>query len=219
VSERIAAPVDPDEARRRAQHILSDRRFRPSSTPRPLRGPLQWLGDRISSLFGHVADFVTASPLIWMSLLVGAVGLFGWFVARHARHRPARAAAARADRGSAAVETESADALERDADAAERDCDLARALRLRFRAGLLRLGERGAITYRPSVTTSEVRRALDSRPFDDLAGTFEAVTYGGRVADPPAVDTARREWPRVLEHAVSVRPEGSPVRTEATRRP
>jgi hypothetical protein len=64
-----------------------------------------------------------------------------------------------------------------------------------------------------------VRRALDSRPFDDLAGTFEAVTYGGRAADPPAVDTARREWPRVLEHAVSVRPEGSPVRTEATRRP
>ena len=35
--------------------------------------------------------------------------------------------------------------------------------------------------------------------FDDLAGTFEAVTYGGRTAKPPDVERARREWPRVLE--------------------
>ncbi len=67
--------------------------------------------------------------------------------------------------------------------------------------GLLRLGDRGAIRYRPSVTTGEVRRALDSHRFDDLAGTFEAVTYGGRAADPPDVDAARREWPHVLEES------------------
>ena len=40
---------------------------------------------------------------------------------------------------------------------------LDRAVRLRFRAGLLRLGDRGAIRYRPSVTTGEVRRTLGSR--------------------------------------------------------
>ncbi len=51
----------------------------------------------------------------------------------------------------------------------------------------------------PSVTTGEVRRTLDSRRFDDLAGTFEAVTYGGRPAEAPDADSARREWPRVLE--------------------
>jgi hypothetical protein len=216
---RAAPGVDPDEARRRAQQILSDRRFRSSPTPRPLRGPLQWLGDRISSLLGHLADLVSASSLIWIGLLATAIALIVWFVARQLRRRPARAAAAHAARATTGADTETADELEREADAAERDGDLARALRLRFRAGLLRLGDRGAIAYRPSVTTGEVRRVLDSRRFDDLAGTFEAVTYGGRAADPPAVDTARREWPHVLEDtAPSARPEGSLVRTEESRR-
>ena len=100
-----------------------------------------------------------------------------------------------------ATDTEDADALERAADAAERDGDLDRAVRLRFRAGLLRLGDRGAIRYRPSVTTGEVRRTLGSQRFDDLAGTFEAVAYGGRAAEGPDVDASRREWPRVLEEA------------------
>ena len=90
--------------------------------------------------------------------------------------------------GDRADDGEDPDALERAADEAERDGDLDRAVRLRFRAGLLRLGDRGAIRYRPSVTTGEVRRTLDSRRFDDLAGTFEAVTYGGRAADRPDVD-------------------------------
>ncbi len=198
---RTTPGVDPDEARRRAQQILSSRRFRASPTPRPLRGPLQWLGDRISSLLGHLADLVTASPLIWISLLAAGIVLIVWFVTRQLARRPARAAAAHASRVGAVVDSETADELERQADAAEHDGDLARALRLRFRAGLLRLGDRGAIAYRPSLTTGEVRRALDSRRFDGLAGTFEAVTYGGRAADPPAVDTARREWPQVLEES------------------
>jgi hypothetical protein len=74
-------------------------------------------------------------------------------------------------------------------------------VRLRFRAGLLRLGDRGAIRYRPSVTTGEVRRVLGSETFDELARTFEAVAYGGRPASNPDVDTARREWPRVVSTA------------------
>jgi hypothetical protein len=63
----------------------------------------------------------------------------------------------------------------------------------------LRLGDRGAIEYRPSVTTGEVRRALGNETFDDLAGTFEEVAYAGRPAVPPDVESARRHWPRVLE--------------------
>ena len=90
-------------------------------------------------------------------------------------------------------ESEDPDELERAADAAERDGRLDDALRLRFRAGLLRLGDRGAIRYRPSVTTDEVRRALGSETFDELARTFEAVAYGGRDAAPPDVDAARRD--------------------------
>ncbi len=51
------------------------------------------------------------------------------------------------------------------------------------------------------MTTGEVRRTLDSERFDGLAGTFEAVAYGGRTADRPDVDESRREWPHVLEES------------------
>jgi Domain of unknown function (DUF4129) len=194
-----AQVVDPDNARREAQHILSDRRFRPSSTPRPLRGPLQWLGDRLTSALDHLGNlFGSASIWIWIVLLVAVVTVVAWAISK----RVGRRAASAPNRGRApasADDAESADALERAADAAERDGDLDRAVRLRFRAGLLRLGDRGTITYRPSVTTGEVRRTLASPRFDDLAGTFESITYGGQAADRPDVETARREWPHVLE--------------------
>jgi hypothetical protein len=91
--------------------------------------------------------------------------------------------------------------LERAADAAEHAGQLDVAVRLRFRAGLLRLGDRGAIRYRPSVTTNEVRRVLGSDAFDELARTFDAIAYGGRDAEPPDVDAARREWPRIVAGA------------------
>jgi hypothetical protein len=89
--------------------------------------------------------------------------------------------------------------LERRADAAEAAGDLDAALRLRFRAGLLRLDARGRIEYRPSISTHEVRRALHSEGFDRLAATFDDVVYGGRPADPGDVSAARERWPDVVD--------------------
>jgi len=193
--------VDPDSARRDAQRILSDRKYRSGPTPRPLRGPLRWLGDRLESLFRPLGRLLNGIPWqVWLLAPIIVVAFIVWVVVRGHRGRALRAASGRSAR-STPEEKEDPNALERAADEAERDGDLARAVRLRFRAGLLRLGDRGAITYRPSVTTREVRHALASSRFDDLAGTFEAVTYGGRAADRPDVDSARREWPRVLEEA------------------
>ena len=91
--------------------------------------------------------------------------------------------------------------LEREADAAERRGDLDVALRLRFRAGLLRLDRAGAIHFRPSITTGQVARRLRLPSFDDLAITFDAVAYGGRHASATDLQSARAEWPRVLERA------------------
>jgi len=181
--------------------MLSDGRFRSSNTPRPLRSPLRWLADRIDSVFGAIGRMLgSVSGVLWLTAAVIVLAVVVWALVRARSRRAARVPAV-TPRRRAPEEDEDPDALERAADAAERDGDLDRAVRLRFRAGLLRLGGRGAIRYRPSVTTGEVRRTLASPRFDDLAGTFEAVTYGGKTADPPDVDAARREWPSVLEES------------------
>ena len=204
---RPAAAVDPEAARRAAQRILADRRFRPSPTPRPLRGPLRWLADRIENVFGPIGRLISmVSGRDWLVAVGVVVAAIAWIVMRRRRRRSMTAPVGKTARVAPTgtdtdTDTEDPDALERAADAAERDGDLARAVRLRFRAGLLRLGDRGAIRYRPSVTTGEVRTTLRSQRFDDLAGTFEAVAYGGRPADRPDVDASRREWPHVLEEA------------------
>ena len=195
--------VDPDRARHDAADILRDRRFRHDPAPRPLRGPLEWLGDRLRSVGNGVADAFRAVPgPTWVSVAFAAVlaivALVVWLV-RAQGISPAASARA----GSARDATrENPATLEREADAAERNGDLERALRLRFRAGLLRLDERGAIRYRPSLTTGEVRRLLGSETFDDLAARFEQVTYGREPAEPDDLASARSNWPRVVENAL-----------------
>ena len=75
-------------------------------------------------------------------------------------------------------------------------------MRLRFRAGLLRLDrDAHAIRYRPSIPTSEVRAELSSSTFDEIADTFESVTYGGTDAEARDTAEAKREWPRVVQAA------------------
>ncbi len=201
MSARFSEPVDPDSARAAARDILGHRQFRRSHTPRPLRKPLNWLGDRLTGIthwIGRVLSHVPIALLFLIALV--AVGLAAAFIV--SRVRSNRGAASRTQRrANDGTQVEDPAKLERAADAAEQAGHLDLAVRLRFRAGLLRLGDRGAIRYRPSVTTNEVRRVLGSETFDELARTFDAVAYGGRDAEPPDVDAARREWPRVVAGA------------------
>jgi hypothetical protein len=196
----MRAAVDPDEARQVARDILGGRQYRSSPAPRPLRKPLTWIGDRVRSFFDWIGRAVGHVPaLVWLLLAAVALVLAIVYIAMHVhgrRNPEQHARAADTQDG-----TEDPRELERRADAAERAGRLDEALRLRFRAGLLRLGARGAIRYRPSVTTNEVRRVLGSKTFDELARTFDAVAYGGRDAGLPDLDTARREWPHVVAGA------------------
>jgi hypothetical protein len=77
------------------------------------------------------------------------------------------------------------------------------ALRLRFRAGLLRLDDAGAITLRPSLTADQVARVVAVPAMHDLAMTFDEVVYGGRSATATDVDASRRAWTLVLASAAS----------------
>jgi hypothetical protein len=162
---------------------------------------LQWIGDRLQPVWDWFADVFGRVPgLVW--ILLGVLGLVALLTYIALKIRRAATISGRDRTGTFAgvgERPEDPDALDREADDAERDGDLDRAVRLRFRAGLIRLGKRGAITYRPSVTTGEVRRVLGSDTFDDLARTFDSVTYGGREAEQPDVAAARHDWPRVLD--------------------
>ena len=190
-------------AARAAQHILSGGQFRTAPTPRPLRKQLNWLGDRLHGIvdwFGRVLSHVPALLLLLAALavLVAAITYVVTMIrARRGRRDRTRRSAAASSARTPKIPTSSSGA----ADAAERAGRLDVALRLRFRAGLLRLGDRGAIRYRPSLTTNEVRHALGSESFDELARTFEAVAYGGRDAAPPDLDAARQAWPHVVADA------------------
>lgn len=198
ISTRVA--VDADAARTDARDILSDARFRGSSTPKPLRGPLDWIGDRLRGIGNAIADVADGVPdLVWWMLAAALIGVVVMLVVRDARRRRSGGASERVPFGTIGGRRDDPSELEALADAAERSGDFDTAVRLRFRAGLLRLDERGALLFRPSLTTGEVRRLLGSATFDELAVTFEEIAYGGREATPPDASSARDSWRAVLD--------------------
>jgi hypothetical protein len=199
------AAVSPATARARAAAILRDRRFHGGPAPRPLHGVFTAIGnaagaviDPIRKLVDRITSgFPGGAPVFWLllaALVVAAAALLTTHTVRR------RAAAVERLRGETVGGPggKSPAALEREADEAEQANDLEHAIRLRFRAGLLRLDLARAIEFRPSITTTEVSDALRSPAFDELALTFEEVAYGGRRAGPPDVDEALSEWPALL---------------------
>jgi len=206
VGDAEVALIDPGAAREEARRILAGRRFRSEPVPRPLRGVLEWVGDRLNDLATFVADAVRPIPgPTWSALAAIALVIVVLLLARSVRRRDGRVRRrgpeARADRRAA----DDPDALEVAADEAERRGDLSMALRLRFRAGLLRLDGRGVIAFRPSLTTNEVRRLLGSETFEELAAVFEEVAYGEREAEPGEVAAARESWRCLLRDAERTR--------------
>jgi hypothetical protein len=194
-----AAAAPARDPRGEAREILSQRRFTGTSVPGPFRGILDWLGDRLRRVGDRLGDAVPGGrPVLWPAL-AALVGLLAAIVARRTLTRRVRAATHAA--AAAAGPRDDARELERRADGAEAAGDLETALRLRFRAGLLRLDARGAIEFRPSISTYEVRRALQSPDFDALAADFDDVVYGGRPAAPGDVEASRRRWPAVVSEA------------------
>jgi hypothetical protein len=193
--------IDPETARDQARDILDQRRYQPADVPRPFEGALDWLGDRLRPI-GDFFDRLLSSWPGRLALIAGLIALVAVVTTAIARRR-GRGVSPGGGRGRRRIGEESLDPgqLERDADAAERRGDLDLALRLRFRAGLLRLDAAGAIRFRPSLTSGEVRRRLRLPTFDDLALTFDEVAYGGRRASAGDVGTAREHWPRVLADA------------------
>jgi hypothetical protein len=195
----LAQSPSADESRAQAREILQERRFEGSDLPRPFAGLLRWLGERlqpVADFFEDLADRIPGGPPVLYALLGALVLLAAALIARGSIRRTA-AAAGRAARARSAAREDPAD-LEREADRAAAAGEWETAVRLRFRAGLLRLDARDAIEYRPSMTTGEVSRAIFSPAFDRVGADFDAIAYGGRPAHEADEAASREGWRRVL---------------------
>jgi hypothetical protein len=207
VRSGLVGAVDPDAARRAAEDILADERFHPRRGPRPFAGFFRRLGelvvDPILRFFRSIGDaFPDVGTVPWLLLAVAVVAAAALLTARlSARQSRRRFAGDRAVGGD--EEGLDPDELERRAADAEGRGELGTALRLRFRAGLLRLADAGVLRLRPGLTNAAVSRALRSPRFDELALDFDEVAYGGRPATPDDIAAARSAWPAVLETARS----------------
>ena len=203
------APGEParrgPEARGDAEEILSDNRYEGSDLPRPFKGLLEEIGDALRPIWDRIRntfeDIAGATPggsaTLWTITAALLLALLATLGSRTLRDRAEAGAEARAAAGRPERETPAQ--LERDADRAEREGDLERALRLRFRAGLLRLDAREAISFRPSISPREVSHALRPPEFDQLAALFDGVVYGGREPTAEDVKASRRGWETVLK--------------------
>lgn len=196
LAEAPAAGRAEGDPRAAARDVLDQRKYRRSTVPQPLRGPFERLGAWLDDLYDWLVERVPGGGFgVWALLAAIVLVLAGVLSSRAVRRRveEERAAATVARRAG-----EDPRALEREADAAERRGDHATAIRLRFRAGLLRLDARGAIELRPGLTTGAIARTLRSPAFDDVAETFEEVAYGGRPATKADVAAAKTGWKTVL---------------------
>jgi hypothetical protein len=204
-SPALAVP-DAETARRQAERILSEDRFHEPEVPRPFRGVLEWIGERLEPLrdaLARVADAVPGGRAgVWVivaSLVLIASALA---VTKLAARRARLVMEPRRYNGRRGRDEDPA-ALERAGAEAERRGDFDAAVRLRFRAGLLRLDGAHVIEWRPSLTSGGVARAIRSPAFDELAASFDAIAYGGRRAETTDVELARRKWPHVLQEVRS----------------
>jgi hypothetical protein len=194
-----AAPAAVGDPSSQARAILAESRFHGSSVPRPLHGFLVWLGDRlqpVADAFRWVGDrFVFGRWGLGAFLAALVVAVSAFVALKVARRRGASTVERRLAARYAGLDPAQ---LEREADAAEAQDDPAQALRLRYRAGLLRLGRARVLPLRESLTTAEARRALGLPSFDTLARTHDEVVFGGRIAVPQDAVDARSGWRDVL---------------------
>jgi hypothetical protein len=183
------------EARQEARDILAEGRFRESELPRPLERPLAWIGDRLESVFGGLD--VPGGPAVgWLLLSALVLGL-GLAVGLLLVRSRAPSAVARPGRtgGTDAVDPAQ---LEREADAAEQSGELERALRLRFRAGVLRLAARRLVDDPDGVTSGALVRLLRSPEFVPAVVAFDEVVYGRRAPTTEDARLAREGWRAAL---------------------
>lgn len=198
------------DARRQARAVVAGKDYRPASVPKPFKGALRWIGDRLDPVFGPIGRFVSRvfHPALWLAdrlpggrylLLALVVGGAAWLTVWFARRRSG-ASIGRGGSPHGLLVDPAADPeeLERRAEQAEVDGDCSLAVRLRYEAGLVRLVRAQRLTLRPETTARQAAEAVGGEDLAVLTATFEEVVYGGRAATAEDVVGSRERWLRIL---------------------
>lgn len=197
--------LDRAQARDLATKVLDDGKYQEKKAPRPFRGILRWIADRlrpVGDAFEPLIDaieLVPGGPFLLLGALGGTIGWVAWFLARRSS-----GAALDRDRSWRLVDPEQdPDQLDQVAATAEAAGDHALAVRARYEAGLIRLARAHRIELRPDTTAGAVAAELHDPTLRELTGTFEAVVYGGRPAVAADSAQARTGWQAVLRTPVA----------------
>jgi hypothetical protein len=201
-----APAADRAEARRAAREVLDREKFREKELPKPFRGPLRWLTDRLRPVGRFLqriyepildaADVVPGGRFILFGLLLGLAGVGSVLVARRAGR--AAITGQRGTWGGLVDPTLDPEELDRRAAEAEAGGRWSEAVRLRYEAGLVRLVRADRLVLRPDTTAGDAARQVDLPPMHAATRTFEAVVYGGRRATADDAAESRSAWLEVL---------------------
>ncbi|WP_320672171.1 DUF4129 domain-containing protein [Patulibacter defluvii] len=157
-------------------------------------------GDAIDRL----GDGSGGSGWAWRLLAVVVIAALVLLAVRLARRGPRRRPTA--VRPAAASGPDLA-ALDRAADAAEAAGEHERSVVLRFRAGTLRLLDRGLLRPAAARTAGQVARGVEHPAIGPLAADYDRAAYGSHGVDADASRAAREGWRSVLaEHGEEQRP-------------
>lgn len=207
---------DPAADRAEAKEILAQDRYQPDEIPRPFRGPLEWIAERlepvqnaIDSFFSWIARlFATVArgtpggaATLWTLLGLTIVALVVWQARRVIERRNEQGPKHEGD--TISLHVDDPRDLERRAAAARDRGEHDLAVRLLFRAGLLRLARARIIPARPSLTTGQLRALLSMPEFDALGRTFDEIAYGRRPATDADSAAARSGWTDVIQRATT----------------
>lgn len=183
-------------ARRSAREVLADRKYQEGDVPKPFKGVLGWLADRLRPI-GRIFEPILALPggAFILGVLLVAAGAIGvtLLISRSSR--------AAVDRGRASLLVDPSldpSDLEDRAARAETDGDLTASVRLRYQAGLVRLVRADRLVLRADTTAASAARQVDLAVMDRLTVDFEEIVYGDRTPTTADVDRARHGWAEVL---------------------
>ena len=202
-------PLDSDDLQARAETIVSGSAYTGERdsflTDNPVTRFIDDVMQRIRDWLSPSGEVRTGTPttqvdpgrpsygwLLLAALLVLAVAVAAVIARRRLRVETDLQRAIDVERRGDAEELED---LATAAEAAGRFED---ALRLRFRAGLMRLDDLEVIVYDPALATGAVRSAVGMGEFDTVATQFERVAYSDYTPQRTDVTSHQQGWLTVL---------------------